>query len=173
MGITLKETTDMPGGKPRATVQQLKLHGIEKKSRNHATYADPDVKDSLINEIPTPPSHYSARTKEAWNNIYKGLISMRVLTTNDVAALNSGFEAHEEMVKALRAIKEFEKEHKGPLDSNAIKDRKALSSWLLTSIAEANKVFCRFGLTPTERTRLNLIPEDKGPEDPLKAVLGN
>ena len=163
----------MAAGRPRATVRQLELHGIEKNTTAHKNYANPDVSKNLIMDIPSPPSHYSVKTKDAWNKILPGLIAMRVLTEHDLVTLTSGFDAYEEMIQAQKKIREFDKAHKELLDSNSIKDRKTLSSWMLTSMAEANKVFCRFGLTLRERTRLNLIPEKKKDEDPLSVVLGD
>ena len=159
-------------GRPRGTIESLKLHGMDKKDNKYQDYAQPDIKNDLITEIPKAPSHYSSRTKQAWNRIFNGLIHMRVLTTQDLDTLITGFDAFEDMVKAQKAIKEFDKNHR-PLEDENIKHRKALSQWMLTCMTEANKVFCRYGLTPTERTRLNIIPEEKSDEDPLDVVLNN
>ena len=133
----------MAAGRPRATVAQLKLHGLENNTREHTMYSDPDVSKNLITEIPDPPAHYSTRTKRAWNRILSGLINMRVLTDQDLDTLITGFDAYEEMIIAQRKIREFDRNNKD-LDVNTIKNRRTLNSWMLASMAEANKAFAHF-----------------------------
>lgn len=157
-------------GRPRGTIESLKLHGIDKTDKKYKEYAQPDVSDQLITNYINPPNHYSARTKKAWERILPNLLAMRVLTEQDLDTLQTGFDAFEEMVKAQRAIKAFDKNF-DPTDSSQVKTRRSLSQWMLASMGEANKVFCRYGLTPTERSRLDIIPEKKKDDDPLSLVL--
>lgn len=162
----------MSAGRPRATIEQLKLHGIEKASSNHKTYTRLDMSDTLIKGELSPPNHYSARTKQAWNRVIPNIQNLNILTEQDLNSLIAGFDAFEEMVKAQKAIREFDKEHPH-LAVEDIKHRKALSQWMLQSMDSANRVFARFGLMPTERTRLNLVGEkEQKEEDPLDVVLG-
>ena len=108
--------------------------------------------------------------KKAWKSIVPSLISMQVLSEQDLPALSILFDCLEEYYAQMRAIKLLDETYSNEPDYWDKRDKafrrrsKALDEWM--------RLAGRFGILPTERSRL--VPmQETGHEDesPLDVVL--
>lgn len=159
-------------GRPRLTQNALVLSGQnEKKPKKYAGYnlteTGPVIPKDMVLKC---PKEYSKETKKAWKAIVPSLISMGVLSQQDLPALQVMFDMYEEYQLQKKAISLLDATYSNQEDywdkrDKASKRRdKAFDNWM--------RVAARFGILPTERTRL--VPQDiQGEEeDPLEIVLG-
>lgn len=161
----------MPAGQPRKTQQALVLSGADKYNAKryenyNLTETGPVIpKDAVIK----CPKEYSKETKKAWKTIVPALISMGVLSEQDLVGLKMMFDVYEEYQRHIMTIKHLDETYSNEEDYWDKRDRaakrrdKALDQWL--------RIACRYGILPTERSRL--MPQDiqKKDEDPLDIIL--
>ena len=160
------------GGKPRATIQHLELVGLENHgdhkyyNRDHGPLITADTNLKC-------PSEYHKETKKCWKAIVPTLIQMGVLTEPDLPTLKQLFDAHDDYVRA----RENYKAYTVLFDSSNIQDvvkmvdiQRKLFSVMDAARDRFNKIGSRFGITPTERSRLPINQESKD-EDPLQVIL--
>lgn len=157
----------------RSTKEYLELTG---KINNQKQYKDLAPSKGLPTSIPTDaalkcPTKYCKRTKDAWHAIVPSLTVLGVLNVQDLAALEMMFSAHEQYVKAEEALRKYMATEFDPSNFTSVKHMRTLSTVMNESISTFIKVSTKFGITPTERTKLVFNSEEKE-KDPLSIVLG-
>lgn len=161
----------MATGRPRATVEHLKNNGLIKKAK-YDSYGDSSlVAFPKTTSMIEPPVGLSKKAKDAWFVTIPCLLNMGVLGPLDVAALEQGFFNLDECYRALKAIKDFDKAHKGEPAEDVIRKRQQLRAWYSSSLADYVKIISRFGITPEARSHLNINPTSGKEDDPLDVIL--
>lgn len=162
----------MPAGQPRKTQQALVLSGADKYNAKryenyNLTETGPVIPKDVVLRC---PKEYSKETKKAWKSIVPSLISMGVLSEQDLPGLRILFDVYEEYQIQLRAIHHLDTTYMNEPDYWERRDRaskrkdRALDQWI--------RLACRFGILPTERSRLMPQELQKKEEDPLSVILG-
>ena len=162
----------MPAGRPRLTQNQLVLSGQkELRPQRYGSYnmeSGPIIPKDMILKCPT---YYCKEVKKAWKSIVPSLISMSVLSLQDLPALGILFDCLEEYYAQMKVIKLLdstyvnEKDYWERRDKASRRRSKALEEWL--------RLATRFGILPTERSRLMPQEIEKDSRDPLDVLLGN
>lgn len=157
-------------GRPRLTQNQLTLSGQDKlKPARYSSYnmeSGPVIPKDYILKC---PSHYSKEVKKAWKAIVPSLIQMQVLSEQDLVGLKIMFdclEEYEAQMKVIRILDETyssEKDYWERRDKASRRRSKALDEWM--------RLAARYGIMPTERSRL--IPQETEPKntDPLDILM--
>lgn len=161
----------MPAGRPRKTKEESTLSGMTKIKPDR--YKDrpitSEVGFSTVTEIDCPPK-YSAQTKKAWECIIPDLLSIKVLSQEDLPALNMLFDAYELYIRYYK--KEIEIEKKTDFENiTCIKKLRMINSLKKSALEDFIKLASRFGITPVERTRLIIPEEEASNEDPLDILI--
>lgn len=157
----------------RAPSAHIKLTGLDKRlpsryvENRNLTEGVVVEADALI-----PPAGLSSDAKKAWNATVPALLKMRALSETDLVQLDNMFTVYEEVLKAKKAIKKFDKEFSLE-DESYIKKRKMLSAWLNEALRSFTKIAGDFGMSPADRTRLPKMEEETHKEeDPLEVIMG-
>lgn len=161
----------MATGRPRATVEHLKNNGLIQKAK-YNSYGDSSlVAFPKTTSMIEPPVGLSKKAKDAWHVTIPCLLNMGVLGPLDVPTLEQGFHNLDECYKALKALKDFDKDHKGEPIEDIIKKRQQIRAWYSQSLADYVKIFSRFGITPEARSHLNMPRSSDKDDDPLDVIL--
>lgn len=163
----------MGAGRPRATTQHLEVSGLLDRKKKCYAETRRETQLAVIKDVRIdPPKKYSQETKQAWMAIVPNLVDIGVLTEVDLPSMQMMFDCYEEYVQAKKAITKFEKIH-SILEPDYVTKRKALNTWMVNSQINFNKIAARFGIMPTERSRLPINEGEgvSGEEDPLEIIL--
>lgn len=155
-------------GSIRLTANQLELSGLDKHNKKH--YSSYNMTKGNVEGFPEPRTGLSKESKAAWNLIVSDLVEGKELSRGDLPSLCNLIEAYEEVVKVKKAIKQYDKEH-NLSEPTFIHERKKLNDWLINSIKAYSVLASKFGLTPTDRTKLPIIQEEIKEEDPLEILI--
>jgi P27 family predicted phage terminase small subunit len=137
-----------------------RLQGTARPDRVNANEPQPDP------AIPTRPGWFLPEAKREWNRVVPGLSKLGLLTALDRGAIAGGCQWWAMFVDAVKDIEEngttfmTDTGYQGPRPSVAL----ALKSWQQYLAFAA-----RFGLTPSDRSRLS-VPAPK-PIDEMSAYL--
>lgn len=163
----------MPGRKPKPTAQK-KLEGNPgKRALNHD---EPDLPE--FEKAPSPPSYLSVPAKKEWKRVALLLLTARVLTTGDTAALEAYCIQYGVMVEAQKDIKKnglmirtvLAPEPEASPDAPKKKGRKKkpTGAAVLTlnpmfevqqkALTQMRQFMVEFGLTPSSRSRIHVPP---------------
>lgn len=137
----------MPGGRPRKPDEVHILEGTFRPDR----HGDPSASVVADGE-PTPPRHLKGEALAFWKDTVPGLVTRKVAAACDSAALAcmcDWWARHRKYCRALDRMKST--------------DRRLYQMTILAGIAWSNfdKIACRFGLTPGDRTKLR-TPANEG-----------
>lgn len=159
----------MKAGRPRKTVADLKLSGTYGRHSEHKDYNDETPLQ--ITEGERAPSRYLKRTQTAWQDFMNVKSFQGVLSVEDKSAITMMFDAldsyyrtHDQLQRIQRTAKPEDYKNKEFLDC-----LKALTSTRSTFFREYVQIACRFGITPTERSRL-VIPKKKEDSELFKIL---
>lgn len=161
-------------GRKRKSVQELKLHGMYGKRSSHKDYNE-DVPNPIV--FKSAPKRYLQRTKIAWNEFMRVKCTQGILSEEDnilvemmFDSLNHYFYEQDELdniQKKLHLDSIAKKGEDKDKDRLSPEEREELRSAKVQTIKARNtfkKEFdesaIKFGLSPTERTKL-IIPEKK------------
>ena len=157
--------------RPRATATQLELSGLNKtQRRRYSTYnmkpgkvIPPDVQLKA-------PKKYEKQTKEAFKIIASNLIAMGALSEQDLPAFSLMMDSLNDYYKYEALIDFLDKTYMDKEDYFDKRDK------LTKRKSESMRAFylwtSRFGITPTERTKLCCESSGKDDGDPLDVILG-
>ena len=156
-------------GRPRKSVQELKLSGMYSKRSSHKNYND-EVPNQM--ELKTAPKRYLQRTKVAWNQFMRVKVTQGILSEEDASLICIMFDALDNLYHIQDEIDRF---FRRPDLTSALSDedrRKQLKDMVqVRKLHETSFVTlaCRFGLTPSERTKL-VLPQKKAESPLLKLI---
>ena len=159
--------------RPRNTAQQLELSGLNKiqKTRYLSYNMTKGVPLTDINEI-QPPRNLSKKAKDAWKLTVTALLKMKTLSESDLVNLLTMFQVYDEMLKADKAIKEFDIVHPVCIEKDIIDARKQLNTWYMQTVKQFTQMSHQFGMTPCSRTQLPMTQDDSRKDaDPLDQIL--
>lgn len=157
--------------RPRATANQIELSGLNKiQKTRYSTYnmepgkvIPPDVKLK-------PPKKYEKQTKKAFQSITSNLIAMGALSEQDLPALQLMMDSLNDYYKFDALIDFLDKTYMDKEDYFDKRDK------LIKRKNESMRAFYlwtgKFGLSPTERTKLSCETPEKSDKDPLDQLLG-
>ena len=157
--------------RPRATANQIELSGLNKIQK--VRYSSYNMEPGKV--IPPdvqlkPPKKYEKQTKNAFKIITSNLIAMGALSEQDLPAFSLMMDSLNDYYKYDNLIDFLDKTYSDKEDYFDKRDK------LTKRKNEAHRNFYlwtgRFGLTPTDRTRLSCESSSKKDSDPLDIVLG-
>ncbi len=159
----------MPAGRPRKTVQDLKLSGTFTRNSSRKEW-NTEVPQKL--EAKPAPRKYLKRTKLAWHRFMDVKIEQGVLSSEDEDAVVSMFDALDSYYRFSNQLEKIRRQTTAEdlLDKSFRERLKVLNGIVRSSNEAYQKLAYRFGITPIERSKLSL-PSGK-PEDPLLEILG-
>ena len=145
----------MPAGRPRKTPQDLKLSGTniyhpERKKWNTRN-ATP------ITQKPAP-SRYLKRTQYFWNQFMIEKAAQNVLSVGDEPVLVSMFDAYDQYLRYKDQHDELMKDADFK-DPEFLRNLNQLDIMIDRLFKQWTSLALRFGLTPTERSKLAVTPE--------------
>ena len=147
--------------KPTKPTAQKKLQGTLKKCRENKN----EPKYTEINYKTKPPEYFNRHSKRMWINLLKEWERQPIVTTADMYAFEMlcfSYGVWREDAEMLCTILHKNKD---------LKEKKYLFLEANSSFSMCEKLMSRFGLTPSDRTRLGLLkkqyidPLDKKMED--------
>jgi P27 family predicted phage terminase small subunit len=151
------------GRKPLPTAIK-KLAGTYRADR-----ANPNEPESIVLEkLPRCPAHLKGQTKEIWKRTGQRLITMRVLTEADLDAFEDYCRIRSQWQKAMDALEEyglFVKGREGQLQRNPA--QMIVNTLLPHVVAYQGK----FGLTPSDRSRVSAVVQPVEELDPFDEYL--
>lgn len=160
--------------KPRKTLEEHALAGLDK---NHSRYQN----YTKSSELPTAidkgteikcPKKFGKQTKKAWNSIVPGLTLLGVLNEQDMPVLDSMFRAYEEYSKTYALLLKFDEENpEWYLDDALTNRRNRINNLVIRNLEAFTKISYRFGLTPIERTKLQIPNLEEKVDDPLEMII--
>ena len=159
----------MKAGRPRKPISELKLSGMY---NNHAERRlwNPETPSQMGPE-PAPTS-YLKRTRDAWTAFMTVKAQQGILSIEDRAAIVQMFDALDEYYRITDLIFEFYKDASVDLMLSAKGGQekiKTMSNLQKTYSQTWIQLACRFGITPAERSKLQ-IPTDKPKSDLLQLL---
>lgn len=170
----LKRETSTYMGKQRNTQNELILSGAVK--RNPQRYSGFNFQKGKV--IPkdmtlTPPKKVRKETKKAWEAIVPNLISMGALSEQDLPMMGVLFSSYDRMMMLDDKQKSVEQTF-DPTDADQVKTLERIDRMRRNAQQEVVQLALRFGLTPTERSRLATGDSfDEEEKDPLDIIMGS
>lgn len=157
----------MPAGRPRKTPQELELSGTniyhpERKKWNRRN-------STPLTEKPAP-GKYLKRTQFFWNQFMLEKATQNVLSIADEPVFTAMFDAYDRWLRYMDRRDELDGTV-GWTDLNDIKLRNQLDIMIDREFKQWTSLAIRFGLTPTERSKLAVPQED--PEDEIFRIIGD
>lgn len=158
-------------GRPRATAQHLKLTGLDKWNKGY--YADRNMTEGIVPKDTDikPPKGLSSGAKKAWNVTVPALIQMRAISLSDFVELENLFRVYDELLKARKAIEDFDKLPKDENYDNYLSKRSRLNKWYMNTQTAFDRLCGRFGMTPSDRTSLPKGEDEDTAKDPLEVLV--
>lgn len=155
----------MSAGRPTIPDEIKKRRGTLKKNRVNN---DP-VNTTMIHEIPEPPETFDHVATEVWNTICSEMIKLNILHTLDIYMLQILCVEMSTYWKCQRdIIKEGFTVDTGT-GSTKVNPKVTIASQSLNNV---QKIASKFGLTPSDRSRLKLTALGGTPKaNPAKELL--
>ena len=150
-------------------MSELNLSGVAKQ---HSYRKNWSSNTPLEAQLHRPPEHYLAETKKAWYNFYKVKAIQGVLSIEDEPLVRMMFDA---LNNALRMSAEVDKLYHNSefmsnlADSNKRKQLKDMVQIYKMHETSFFNIAIRFGITPTERSRL--ATREEQPASPLLRLI--
>lgn len=156
-------------GRPRKTTTELKLSGTfnQHSSRKNWNTETP----YQLTDKPSP-SRYLKRTQMEWHKFMTVKTVQGVLSIEDESMLIMMFDSLDLYFRMTDEVYEF---HKSPDYKDRISDWKEramlkdLDKMRSAHLQDFTKIACRFGISPTERSRMTL-PEQEQRDELLELV---
>ena len=145
----------MPAGRPRKTPQELELSGTN-------IYHPERKKWNTRNATPLTskpaPGRYLKRTQYAWNQFMIEKATQGVLSIGDEMAVVAMFDSYDRWLR----YKDQRDDLDGKVGYSSLEDinvRNKLDIMIDREFKQWTSLAIRFGITPTERTKLAVNPE--------------
>lgn len=145
----------MSAGRPRKTVKELKLNGTMNKVSSRKDW---NTSSTPFQANPTyAPKRYLQATKDEWNAFMKVKGVQGVLSNEDLAHVTAMFNALDDYYRMQAKVDSFyvsEDLDDKLADAEQRKQLKEMVQVMNLHFEMFNKIALRFGITPTERSRL-------------------
>lgn len=147
--------------RPRKTPQELELSGTFKKSSARKNWNTRN--DRPLTSKPAP-QRFLQRTKVAWNQFMDVKTTQGVLSADDESSVVAMFESLDKYIRfSDMEYEELQSENPDldrllKLQKESIKYQQEFRAWAI-----------RFGITPTERTKLSVNPQKE--ESPMMQLI--
>jgi len=158
----------MPG-RPRKTVAQLKLSGTFNKVSSRKDWNE---------EVPcvlgyiSAPKRYLQRTKVAWNQFMRVKAQQGVLSEEDQSLVLIMFNHLDHYYRADDRLQQMEKDPAYFGTSIGLDAMDKIGKMIERHFNSFSKLALRFGMTPSERTKLH-IPEHEKQSEMLQLLQEN
>lgn len=116
------------------------------------------------------PKSLSATAKKAWNTTVSALLEIGVISVTDFVQLENLFLMYDELLKARKAIKDFDSQPENADQFKQIEMRRKLNARLVSTQSLFNSMARDFGMTPVDRTKLPKGSDDED-ADPLEVLI--
>jgi len=163
----------MAGGRPPKPTSQKALGGTLQPSRTNAHEPVPDV------ALPLPPDWLSERGHSYWNEIGPVLLSMKVVTFGDGAALSLLVEALAEWAEARQAVIGVDGRPGVGLVYEMLTESGQTMRRPNPEVAQASdamkralRMLTEFGLTPSSRSKVSALGGADG-NDPFAEMMND
>ena len=147
-------------GRPRKSAEELKLSGtfgkVSARKKWNTRNATPLV------EKPAP-GKYLKRTQYFWNQFMLEKVDQNILSVADEPVLLAMFDAYDNWLRYKDKRAKLDKTV-GWTDLADIKIRNQVDIMIEREFKQWTSLALRFGLTPTERTRLAVSPHEEEDE---------
>ena len=158
----------MAMGRPRKSERELKLSGTFKKVSSRKNWND---ENPIPLETRTAPSRYLGRTKKAWDQFMLTKAKQGVLALEDEAAITMMFDS---LDLYYRTYDKVEILNRGVFGGNKIDDElldkyNKIDIIMNRQFQRFEKLACRFGITPSERSKLRV--KEEAPKSELLRIL--
>lgn len=159
----------MPAGRPRKSASELKLSGT---FGQHSSRKDWYTRNDKPLIRKPAPAHYLQRTKVAWNQFMDVKAAQGVLSADDESCIVMMFDCLDRLYRNTDTYNELRK------NTNYVrwlkdKENRETIKMIRREISDDNLTFrnwaIRFGLTPTERSKLAVNP-DKPQSEMLRLI---
>lgn len=147
-------------GRPRKTPQELELNGTNiyhPERKNWYTRND----RPLVSK--PAPAHYLQRTKIAWNQFMDVKSAQGVLSADDESCVVQMFDCLDRLYRNTDAYNRIRKENPDYATWLLDKGNREMVKQIRKEMTEDDTAFrnwaIRFGMTPTERSKLPVIPQ--------------
>ena len=145
----------MAMGRPRKSERELKLSGTFNKVSSRKDWYD---------ENPTPlesrkaPTRYLIRTQKAWNQFMLTKAKQRVLSLEDEAPIIMMFDALDSYYRTTDLFEVLKRGKTGDalIDDEYLDKYNKIDIVANRQFARFEKLACRFGITPSERSKLRV-----------------
>lgn len=148
------------GRKPKATALKELAGNPGKRARNKLEPRPPV-------EMPICPSNLNIAARARWNEVCPELMRMGVLARIDGGSLAQYCQAWARWVEAEKQLEKFGPVIKSPSGYPVQNPHLAIANG---AMAFCQRFAAEFGMTPSARTRLQVIGDDL-PSDPLERLL--
>ena len=155
----------MPAGRPRKTPQELKLSGT---NIYHPERRKWNTKNETPLERKPAPGRYLKRTQYFWNQFMVEKAAQRVLSIGDESLVLAMFDAYDQYLRYKDQHDEMVKDADFS-DFDTIRRLNQIDIMIDRLFKQWTSLALRFGLTPTERSRLAVEPEQE--DDELMRIL--
>lgn len=147
-------------GRPRKTPQELELTGTNiyhPERKNWNTKNQKPLTDRVA------PAHYLRRTQIAWAEFMDMKAEQKVLSIEDRALVVQMFDCLDRLYRNTDTYNEIRKAHPDYAKWLQDKDNRDVIKTLRSEMTADDTAFrnwaIRFGMTPTERSKLPVVPE--------------
>lgn len=117
------------------------------------------------------PKKYSAKTKKAWKCVVPSLIILGVVHEEDLPSIEMMFDAYEAYAKSSEVVHKLFKSDLS--DPQNMKDLTKAHRLMNESMKSYINISQRFGMSPIDRLKIPVTPEEEKEDDPLSVVLGD
>ena len=145
----------MAMGRPRKTEAELKLSGTFGKDSSRKKWNTRNA--TPLTEKPAP-ARYLKRTQYFWNQFMIEKAAQNVLSVGDEPVLVSMFDAYDQYLRYKDQHDELMKDGDFK-DPEFIRNLNQLDIMIDRLFKQWTSLALRFGLTPTERSKLAVMPE--------------
>lgn len=151
--------------RPRKTVHDLKLSGTFNRDSSRKNWNTRNDRPLVAKPA---PAHYLKRTQIAWNQFMDVKAAQGVLSADDESCIVMMFDALDRLYRNTDLYNEIRRSHPDYATYLLDKFNRDMVKHIRKEISEDDATFrnwaIRFGLTPTERTKLQISADNSKSE---------
>lgn len=161
----------MPAGRPRKTKEVLELSGaVTYNKKRYESYGSSKSMAFPRDTHISCPKRFLKKTQQAWNTIIPAKIMEQVLCEEDLPHVEAMFSFYDEYVRIDNKLQAYLKDDDWDFNPDVLKIVRTLMKLKSDAFSHFSEIALRFGVTPVERTKLQM-PEESV-KDALDEILG-